>query len=121
MGGGGRTVNVAVAEPPAVVSVIVRSPGAADAAIVNLADADEFDAVTLLTTISAPASMANPATRFVPVIAISTTAPLSPLLGVTAVIVGGDGITVNVTGPLVPPAVDTRTERSPKAALESIV
>src|SRR5262245_571167 len=116
------TVNVAVADPPEVEIVIVRSPGTAVELSRKTAEAVVALATPmLLTTMSVPASTLSPLLKFVPVSVTLTVAPTSPDDGDTAVTVGVGGVTENVTGLLAPMVVDITTLRGPMLAVESIV
>jgi hypothetical protein len=124
--GGGATVNVWLAVvPPAVVTVTPWPPSGAPAAIWNVAVIVVlFVTVVAVTVIPVPGVtliVLAPVMKFVPVSVTFTFVPAIPLVGVIAVSVGSGGLTVNITVPVVPPAVVTDTVRAPSVAPAVIV
>jgi hypothetical protein len=112
VGGGGFTVNgTPLLVPPLVVTVTLLAPVAAVPEIVNVAVICVVLAtVTLLTAIPLllGLTVVAPVTKFVPVSVTDTAAPCAPLFGLTVVIAGAAGFTVNATALLpTPPTVTT--------------
>src|SRR4051794_5345106 len=106
------TVNVtALLVPPVVVTVTLRAPAAALAAMAKLAVTDVAVEVTPVMVTPVMALIVAPV-RFVPASVTATVAPWLPAAGVMVVSVGG-AVTVKVTALLVPPTVVTVTLRGP--------
>jgi hypothetical protein len=114
--------------PPLVLTDTLRSPSAAVASITKTAVRDvPLVTVTVPTVtpdvakpVRVTVTVVAPAMKLVPVKVTVTVVPAAPLVGLKAVTVGDAGYSVNVTAPLVPPAVDTLTLRSPRAAAASM-
>jgi hypothetical protein len=107
--------------PAGVVTVIVRGPGSAFAAIIT--NTDRFVDVppgSILALIPVPLNVtAVVPVRLVPVIAMTKVVPGIPIVGVTEVIVGVAEMTVKLTAAEVPPPEDgltTTTFRVPDAS-----
>ena len=78
----------------------------------------ELTTLTLLTVIlELPTPTLAPETKLVPVSVTGTVAPCGPLPGTIELSVGGGGVTLNATVPLVPPPVVTLTFTGPNAAV----
>src|SRR4051795_4683059 len=108
------TVNVtALLVPPVVVTVTLRAPAAALAAMAKLAVTDVAVEVTPVMVTPVMALIVAPV-RFVPASVTATVAPWLPAAGVMGVSVGNP--MVKVTALLVPPTVVTVTLRGPRAA-----
>jgi hypothetical protein len=109
--------------PALVVTVTLAAPGAALAAMLNLAVA--WVALSTFTPFTAtpevPTATVRSSAKLAPVMVTRTLVPWSPLAGLTETSVGPDGLTVNTAALLVPPLVVTVTFAAPIAALASIV
>jgi hypothetical protein len=123
VGGGGFTVNVdAALVPPLVVTVTLRAPSAASAAIASFAVIDVVLCIaTSLTVTPVPlTATVAPETKFVPVNVTVVDEPVTPAVALRLVSVGGAGMTVNVCVALVPLLVVTVIVRGPGVAFGAI-
>jgi hypothetical protein len=121
--GAAVTVNVtALLVPLGVVTVTLRAPVAAFAAIVNVVVIVVPVTLVAPTVTPAPLTWTTvwPGTKSVPVIVTFTAVPTFPEVGWICVIAGG-AVTVKVAAPLVPLGVVTVTLRAPIAAFTAIV
>src|SRR5688572_28281746 len=130
VGGGGAAVTLKLTAPLgpfAVVTVTLRAPRVAPAAIVKFAVSD-VEPVTVMppTAIPVPETLTAvaPVTKFVPVSVTPTTVPSTPEDGAMPVNVGAGiaaALTVKLTVPLAPFDVVTVTLRAPRVAPAAIV
>ena len=109
--------------PPAVVTVTLRAPKVAAAAMVNVAVIwVALTTATLLTVTPVEETVTvAPEMKFDPVRVTGTVSPWTPFEGAIAVRPGGAALTVKGTAEVVPPAVVTVTLRAPKVAAASMV
>jgi hypothetical protein len=124
VGGGGRMVKArGLLVPPGVVIVTSRGPSAAALPICTVIVAwVALTIVIALIVMSGPASKARPVVKLVPRTSRSRVVVWGPTEGDTLVNVGpGPGITVKITGVLVPPGVVTVTLRIPKVVSGEIL
>ena len=118
--GAGFTVNVtALLVTPPAVTVTLCAPVGAVLEMVNVAVIELAVTVTALTVMPVGALIVAPV-RFEPAMVTGTTAPWLPLSGVIEVNEGA-GLTVKVTGLLVPPAAVTVTLCAPVGAVPAMV
>jgi hypothetical protein len=119
------TVNVTGALLPlVVVTITLAGPVVALAAMVNVAVIC-VGPVTLTPLTATPGLLTEtvaPERKLAPVrVTVDTVAPWGPLVGLIELTLGAGGLTVNVTGGLVPLAVVTLTLAGPSAAIEAMV
>jgi len=110
--------------PPGVVRVRFLIPSGAALEIFRVAVTEVAETtVRLVTGINAPMPpTAKVPVRFVPVKVTVTLVPRAPDVGLIEVSVGAGGaVTVNVTGLVTPPGVDTLTVRAPRVARLAMV
>ena len=123
LGAAALTVKTAAAVvPPVVVTVTLRAPNVAVAAIDSVAVicVALTTATSLTVTPVEETATVAPETKFVPVRVTGTLTPCGPLVGAMEVRVGGVGI-VKTTDPVVPNDVVTVMVRVPGVALEATV
>ena len=106
--------------PPGLDTLTLAGPSAAVAAMVKVAvicvELTTVVPVTDTNSLLTITKVLEP--KLVPVKVTETAVPWAPLLGRIEVSVGGGGLMVNDTAPLVPPDADTVTLAAPSVALE---
>src|SRR5947209_2193482 len=108
VGPGGLMVKVtALLVPPVVVAVMVCAPVGAVAVIAKVAVICVAVMVGVPVTVTPAGRLSVEPSRLVPAMVAATLVPCTPVIGVMLVNTGTGGLTVKVSGPLVPPAVVT--------------